>query len=993
MFRINFIVFNNLCKLNTFRKIRPSKANAHKKTTDALHDSVTGVTDFMPRNKYDSLQCSIKVHSSTHIGHKILMNLWNALFLGLVESHIVFANMDDRLLRYSFLLRLVMTAAIAYGVGITGETSMLGAPSVVNPRSYNSSMVNHGTLVSSVCTEIVLAKAATCNDKGLDLVPNNLQPDIQRLEMSRNKIRKLSDTSFSQYSLLSHLDLSYNLIRVIEAETFKQLHLLTDLNLGHNPNLHNITSDLFRWSRQVLTLSLEDTGLAHFPDNIMKWLPNLQDLRLRNNNLTSIRFDSCPARNANTSVYLCNNQISALTSETISINNCHFRGMYLIGNPVKIIEQHSLSNLRTWYFSLGGNTMTLDSWRNALSDISQSEIMSLAIDLTGIKYIPRDLFDSFRTHSPSFLHISGRGSVVDDMHPQAFTNVSGLYELTMSNTNLTSVRADYFSGMRQLQRLRISNRMAFIKPSKTAWDNPNLLTIDLSYNNLREIKPYTFRGLTALKILTLCGNEQLAVFEITSFSGLKNLAILDLSDTYIQRLCLEIPLLESFLIAGSRLGFYALALGKTFEFTKSLKEISLANTNLQTGELYFRNISLFQGLHNLTSLNLRRNPLHRLLSDMFVELPSLEYLDLGDSDIWDIPLGTFRGLKSLQTICLDNNLIQEVTFDLLKDLPLLRILVIYHNDISYLDSHLFRNNSFLSSINVANNHLVGFNRSTFEDVSSSLVEVDISGNPLVCDCALQWLAEWLAGPVQTKQEQETICSDVSSTLRPLRGKAITMLASSDLCSSQIKQYMLAALSILAVVVIMVVTYWHRWFIRHKLFLLKLAVIGYKEVEDDRNYDDFEYALNIMFTDDCDEWVQQNLRPFLEGIFPDVEKVVFGDDDLKLGMYVLDAILYAVEHSFKTVLLLSRAAVQDHWFMLKFRLAMDYATDIGTENLILIFVEEVLDDELPYLVRLFLSGSGSYLTWVEDEEGQEYFWKQLEKHLNVNRKINHLIPGQ
>ena len=228
---------------------------------------------------------------------------------------------------------------------------------------------------------------------------------------------------------------------------------------------------------------------------------------------------------------------------------------------------------------------------------------------------------------------------------------------------------------------------------------------------------------------------------------------------------------------------------------------------------------------------------------------------------------------------------------------------------------------------------MSFNKSTFIDVSSSLVEVNISGNPIVCYCDMKWLS----GPIQFKHKQETICSPSPATLIPLRGKPLMTLASTDLCHPQITKYVSVAFPFHILLVITLVTYWHRWYLRHKLFLLKLAVIGYKEIEDGRNFDEFEYGLNVMFTNDCREWIHHHFQPFLQGTFPDMGRMVFGDDDLKLGMYYLDAVLYAVEHSFKTVLLLSNAAIRDHWFMLKFRLAMDYATDMGTENIILIFL--------------------------------------------------------
>ena len=177
----------------------------------------------------------------------------------------------------------------------------------------------------------------------------------------------------------------------------------------------------------------------------------------------------------------------------------------------------------------------------------------------------------------------------------------------------------------------------------------------------------------------------------------------------------------------------------------------------------------------------------------------------------------------------------------------------------------------------------------------------------------------------------------------------------------------------------------------QLFLLKLAILGYREVLDARDKEDFEFDLNIMFMDGDKGWAEQNLRPALQERLPNFGRIAFGDNDLIAGMYYLDAVCYNVEKSFKSVLLLSREAVQDHIFMTKFRIAMNHVTDTRIENMILVFLEDIPDEELPYLVRLYLSGQGACLTWEEDEEGQEYFWNRFMQELTVNLRINNLVP--
>ena len=150
----------------------------------------------------------------------------------------------------------------------------------------------------------------------------------------------------------------------------------------------------------------------------------------------------------------------------------------------------------------------------------------------------------------------------------------------------------------------------------------------------------------------------------------------------------------------------------------------------------------------------------------------------------------------------------------------------------------------------------------------------------------------------------------------------------------------------------------------------------------------------MFVEIDEEWASNHLRMELERRLPGFGRIAFGDDALRLGMHYMDAVLYNVERSFKNVLLLSRAAVRNHIFMTKFQIAMNHVTDTETDNIVVVFLEDIPDEERPHLLRLHLSGQGAYLRWEgDDQEGLEYFWKKLAKYLKSNLKINHMIPPE
>eukprot|EP00057_Strongylocentrotus_purpuratus_P020274 XP_011674748.1 PREDICTED: toll-like receptor 3 [Strongylocentrotus purpuratus] len=351
----------------------------------------------------------------------------------------------------------------------------------------------------------------------------------------------------------------------------------------------------------------------------------------------------------------------------------------------------------------------------------------------------------------------------------------------------------------------------------------------------------------------------------------------------------------------------------------------------------------------------------------------------------------FEALKFLRVLNLRGNNIKQLPIDIFKHFGQITNIDLHDNRLTYLDKNLFLNNSRLTTLLLSENKLTRLNQSTFKLIGPSHTSVDLSGNPLECNCELSWLLAWIRGPLLLMNKNITICS--SASLEPLREKPLFDFDSKTLCSPNIALYSLISLVIMSFVVIVVLVHHNRWQLRHKLFLLKLAAIGYKEMRDARDHNDYEFDMNIIFYDDDEEWVPEHLLPTLEERLPQFKRNVFGDKDLVPGMHYLDSIDYVVRRSYKTVILLSRAAVRDRWFMLKFRTAMDHVSDTQTEFVVAVFIEDIPDDEIPFLARLYLSDGRPYLYWTEDVRGQEYFFDELTKYLTINLKTTDLIPNE
>ena len=187
--------------------------------------------------------------------------------------------------------------------------------------------------------------------------------------------------------------------------------------------------------------------------------------------------------------------------------------------------------------------------------------------------------------------------------------------------------------------------------------------------------------------------------------------------------------------------------------------------------------------------------------------------------------------------------------------------------------------------------------------------------------------------------------------------------------------------------------YYRGYFGYLFFLIKLAVVGYDEKQDTRKHTDFDIDVNVICTDNEKEWIQDHLRPFLAEELPHFQRIAIGDEALRLGMHYLDAVDSLIVDSFKTILLLSRAAVLDNWFLIKFRMAMDHSNDIKMESTVVIFLEDIPDKELPFQVRVYMRDRRPCLQWPEDAEEQEYFWNQLLKRLTVNLLFDPTIPPE
>lgn len=641
---------------------------------------------------------------------------------------------------------------------------------------------------------------------------SDVHPELRDIKLGYNFIEAIPDVTFHNFTELRSIDLSGNRIRHVTANSVEDCPKLLTISLAYN-RISKIDKYSFCGLRSLRFLHLEFNRLTSLDfDSIFEsgdfefalnasynsistihsvfLVDNLTRLDLGFNNFTHLTADVFKNMPNLKSLDVRNNFITTLDSGVFSLKQ--LESLNLRENRLEILRKQSFYGLES--------LQELDLSRNEIFQLSTEQfrylkrLRVLNLSHNKIRSLSRDVFEATRLE-------------ILDMSNNKFTVVPSPSFLevgyTLRHLNLADNFIDHLDSMvfpiSQLTWLNLSKNRITILPDNSFVSLGKLLTLNMSQNSLQANFKELFHYLPDLRQLYLanCGLRKVPVLPLPTLSTL------DLSLNHIKSVS-----------------------DKDFESLGSLKSLLMVNNSLTSisrirlGLLRELDVSgnpieeltreTFLGLARLEKLNLKNlNKTRRVEKDCLRSLKYLKHLRVQSwPDVAEFHLRhVLQGLplKTVEIQMMEHYLKDQIYNTFTKQLRELTItgynlemispdafssieggdliLRIKDTSVRRLQSDIFLSlTKHLSqlTLDLRNNHInelspsVIYGNLSWEAVGTNMVAggLQVSGNPLECDCEIAWLSLWLRRWLRESRQIHTASQSDARQLRTIAGRAV-----------------------------------------------------------------------------------------------------------------------------------------------------------------------------------------------------------------------------
>uniref|UniRef100_A0AAQ5YLM8 Ig-like domain-containing protein n=1 Tax=Amphiprion ocellaris TaxID=80972 RepID=A0AAQ5YLM8_AMPOC len=322
------------------------------------------------------------------------------------------------------------------------------------------------------------------------------------------------------------LNLGHNKLTAINVEAFANLPNLRELRLDHN----ELTSipDLGQTASKIVSLYLHHNKIRSIDGRRTRELLSVETLDLSNNDITELRGQCFPAGLQIRDLYLGNNKISVLEVSALDHLGSTLQVLRLSRNrisqiPVKAFQLPRLTQLelnRNRIRQVEGLTFqglssleVLKLQRNSISKLTDGAFWDLA--------------------KMKVLHLDYNS--LTEVNSGSLYGLTSLQQLFLSNNSIARINPDGWKFCQKLRELNLSyNNLTRLDEGSLAVLG-DLHTLRLGHNSISHINEGAFRGLKAVRVLELDHNDISGTIEDTNgaFSGLDSLNNLIQSNSFL----------------------------------------------------------------------------------------------------------------------------------------------------------------------------------------------------------------------------------------------------------------------------------------------------------------------------------------------------------------------------------------------------------------------------------------------------------------------------